>query len=265
MVKSELYRHLIRWQTLVACICMVAMYIQGFEDYRPLFPEQIPYDNNFVSAFLHAQGAGGWSVVPAFFALLVPLISGDSLAQDRRTRYTEYIRMRVSAKQYILYKIMAAAISSGIFIVFTAMLAFLYSLFTYESPSDLSQVESYPPTFAFDLFVDHPYLYMMMTTLNMAVMAMVVSTAALLSSIFIRNAYVVLTIPFIIFLLLQVAFNSIGTSVARYSPVELTAAYISNNFTYHLFEIISISLCILGFISIVTYLVFIFRNKKGLI
>ncbi|WP_025027835.1 hypothetical protein [Caldalkalibacillus mannanilyticus] len=189
MLKTEVYRNLVRWQLVLASIFLFGLYLHGIEDYRQNLTDIYLYDNNYYSAFLAGQGAGGWSILPILIPLVVALVAGDSLAWDRKTRFIEYINVRIDKHYYFLYKVVSSAITSIIFVGLISFIVFVYCYFTFQSPLDLTLTELSKPTYALELFESHSLLYVIVITINLCLIAMVISAISLLVSIFVKNIY----------------------------------------------------------------------------
>lgn len=235
VIKSEIRRTYFRWQTLLAFFLLLAFFIQGYEAFRPNGIELSPEWQNFFLAFLYAQGKGPRAMLAIVLPLVVALTAGDSLAWDRKTGFNHLTLMRSTYKNYILGKIIGASITSFVFVFISEWVAFLYGFFSFPKPEIMQYISGISPDYAAQLFLDSPYTYILLIIFNTSLLAMVISLVSVFVSVKVKNIFVVTAIPFLLFILLQFAFNIL--SFDRYAPIDLVGTYMLSNFKYPVFEI----------------------------
>lgn len=247
----------------IAFILMSALFIQGFEAFRP--GPYVPLSmerNNFYVAFLYAQGMGANALLAGVFPLVIALASGDSLVWDKKSGYEQHQLMRISYNRYILGKLFGASIISFGFVFVSELLAFTYGMIMFPGVVTLKKILGITPDYAADLFINHPFLYVLLIILNTALFGMVISLLSMLISTFVKNVYVVIAVPWLLFFVLQFVFYAINLS--KFAPLDLVGMYMSSSFQqYSTLEIplTRISLWLILFIS--TYLAYIRKFKVG--
>lgn len=261
IIKTEIRRNFLRWQTLLAFILMLAFFIQGFEAFRPNGIELSPERQNFFLAFLYAQGKGPRAMLAIVLPLVVALIAGDSLAWDRKTGFNHFTLMRSTYKKYILGKIIGASITSFIFVFVSEWIAFLYGIFSFPKPETMQYILGVSPDYAAQLFLDSPFVYILLIIFNTSLLAMVISLVAVLISVKVKNIFVVIATPFLLFILLQFAFNIL--SFDRYAPMDLIGIYMLSNFKYQIFEIPAIWIVLWLVLAFGIYSSFTNKYKRG--
>ncbi|SFX50912.1 hypothetical protein SAMN04487866_1104 [Thermoactinomyces sp. DSM 45891] len=262
ILNVEFKRAILRWQTWIAFVLFVGCIIVGVEIFRP--GELVPFDPNVhnpFNAFLYAVGNGARPILPLAFALIVPLVAGDTLVWDRRTSFYQMSLLRVSYKKYILGKILASSIITAVFALCAQIVGFLYCITTFPVPAALSIEQGITPTYAQELFIHHPFLYMFLIIAHITLFSMVVVMISVLISNVTKNIYVVLCFPWLLFCFLQVVFYMYD--VERYAPVDLVGSYVIG-IDYSIWEISVLFTSIWAVLVLTVYGIFFARYKGRL-
>lgn len=250
-IKVEIGRQFVRWQTLLALILMFALFIQGFEAFRPNGIALSSDKHNYFLAFLYAQGKGPRAMLPIIVALVVSLVAGDSLALDRKTGYVQFSLLRITYPKYILGKIISASIISFVFVFIAEAVAFIYGVLTFPAPAVMEYNRGIYPEYASQLFIDHPYLYVLLIIFNTSLMAMVIALLSVFVSTKVKNVLVVIAVPFTLSILLQFAFNALNLN--RYAPLDLVGTYMLSYYKYQTLEIPGIHITLWMILCFITY------------
>ncbi|MBN6187624.1 hypothetical protein JQN58_11910 [Aneurinibacillus sp. BA2021] len=263
-LKTEIKRAFSRWQILVAFFLLVLLFIQGIETFRPEthLPGALAF-NNFYVAFLYAQGMGASAILPGVLPLIIALAAGDSMAWDRRSGYQQFILMRISRGKYIIGKLLSASLISVIFIFVSEIFMLIYTFASFPNSEHMQHVNGITPKYASNLFIEDPFLYILLIILNTSLLAMVVSAMSVMCSIFSKNIYAVIVIPWIFFFLLQFIFYNIN--LAKFAPIDLVGLYMNSIFQYSIIEIPFIWITLWLLLCCITYLVFIRSYKARLL
>lgn len=235
IIKTEVSRNFLRWQTLLAFILMLTFFYQGFEAFRPNGLELSSDKHNFFLAFLYAQGKGPRAMLAMVLPLVVALTAGDSLAWDQKTGYKHLTLMRTTYKNYILGKIISASITSFIFVFISEWIAFFYGTTIFPKAETMQYILGVSPDYATQLFIYNPYIYILLIIFNTSLLAMVISLLSLMVSVKVKNIFIVVATPFLFFIILQFIFNTL--SMNRYAPFDLVGIYMLSNYKYQIYEI----------------------------
>jgi hypothetical protein len=261
ITKMEIRRAFFRRQALVAFLIMSAFFIQGFEAYRPGPLVPVTANHNFYFAFLYAHGNGASGLLPLVFALIVSLAAGNSLAWDKKSGFIQYVLMRTSYKTYIVGKMVSASVVSFVFVFISELFCFVLAAIQFPNISDINKIHSsFIPKYAGSLFIDHPFLYILLIIFNSALSAVFISMVSVFVSTTVKNIYIVVATPWLLFIVLHFVLYSIN--LTRYAPLDLVGAYILNHFSYRTLEIPFIWIVLSIVFYTLTYFFFA-RNFKA--
>ena len=250
-IKVEIGRQLLRWQTLLAFMLMMALFIQGFEAFRPNGIVLSPDKHNYFLAFLYAQGKGPRAMLPILLSLIISLTAGDSLALDRKTGFTQFSLLRITYPKYIMGKIISSSIISFFFVFMTEIAAFIYGVLTFPGTVVMQYNQGIYPDYASQLFIDHPYMYILLIISNASLMAMVVALLSVLVSTKSKNVFIVIASPFLLSILLQFTLNALDLN--RYAPLDLIGTYMLSYYKYQTLEIPGIHIALWVILCLITY------------
>jgi hypothetical protein len=236
-------------------LILLGFYIQGIETYFD------PNHPNSFDAFLYAHGEGAGALLPGIFPLVISLFAGSSLAWDRRTGFETYLFTRTNYRIYLASKLISTAISSFVFVLLTDLIAFLYSCFRYSTFSYTPITEN-APGYVSSLYMNSPFGYVFLIMLNGALAAIAIAFISVVISIFVKNIYIVLALPWLLFLFLQFALYVIKQ--IHYAPLDLLGLYMLRK-NYSLLEIPSVWCSVSILLLLVSFLVYSikYRNRGG--
>lgn len=217
--------------------------------------------------FISVQG-GGSGFLFLLLPLTVALTTGDFFIGERLSSILSYSLIRAgSIKSYIRNRIISLGITSFLFTFFLQLLLLLSLsvLFPVSKPS-LDQGIVY---YAVDLFINNPLIYSFIIIINSALMAFFFSCISILISIYSKNLYSAIMLPYIIFIgvsellmTFPLFLQTNGALFYNIAPLNMAGDYITNSFplvTVPLYWMILIIICIK-----ITIIVFKnrFKNEK---
>lgn len=277
MLASEARRLRSRWQTILAFLLIVGFMIQGYIDY---------YTNSYNSiqhsaymAYLSALGYGGAAYWVGILPLASCLITGDSLAWDRRSGIVRFWLIRVSRRQYIAQKILATSLFTALLFFVGFLVAFLIAIVWFpvtlppwhmvNGVATLSYVvpegDVYPfPTFFHNLFFAHPLVYALVVTLVVILSAVAWANLSLLLSIWTTNLYLVLGIPWLTYILLTFILAG-PLLMPKYAPLVLSGPFVSESAGELGMGIPFIWLALIAGLAAVSSILFIYRKGRDIL
>lgn len=260
IIKTEIQRHLSRRQIIIAFILMIVFLAQGFGTHHLRHQANVSIDSmNSYLAFLDAAGKGPKALLCGIFPLAIALAAGDSLAWDIRSGFELPILMRTTYKKYILGKVLSASIVSFSFVFITELFAFVVALFMFPYANKIVYVPGISPDYATELFVNHPFFYVLLIICNTALFSIVVTSVSILLSTVVKNIYIVVAVPWLLFFALQFLFYGLGMN--RYAPLDLVGLYMNSGNHYGTLEIPSMWIILWVMISFVIYITYINKFK----
>lgn len=193
------------------------------------------------------------------FILIIPLLCtlayGDSYAEDVNSRFLNSLITRVSKGKYLTTRYIVNFIMAGVTIAVPLLINFIIAMLsTPNIEPDIIYGNSpmLSDSFLIGLYFAHPIIYSLMLIVIDFFWAGAFASIALGVSIFVKNKFLVLIIPFILnFFIPSIlqAFNLYG-----YQPMELTYVVCLGNPIGISFEFI--------FVVIATFSLFYFGGKK---
>lgn len=170
-----------------------------------------------------------WEVGMEFLVFLFPLIAvlpvGWLMYYERKNHFLIYTLPRVSKRKYLFAKwlVLAGSAALTMFIVmFAGVLAALYlkpdivPVLTMTDPVTeelISRVLTYE--FLGELFAYHPVVYGLLLSLWRGLLAGLIATLAFILSLYLENIFVILTGPFIYYILENFVLSVLGTPQYR--------------------------------------------------
>ncbi|MEW6772190.1 MAG: hypothetical protein AB1330_12530 [Bacillota bacterium] len=228
-------------------------------------------------AYLSAIGSG----LSAYFVGILPLaaclVAGDSMAWDRKTGFIRFVLTRSSRRTYILGKITAVTLLTGIVIFSGLLISFLIASIwfplalppwhmvgetaTFTNPA-APPAHVFPfPNFLHDLLFSHPFVYILVVGGVVTLSAIVWANLAMLISLWTTKIYLVLAGPWLAYIGGTFIFGVLGlimdSPLVSYAPLVLSGAFIGHGKEMTRVEIPFIWI---GFTTIVTYTAFMRRK-----
>ncbi|SDL90286.1 hypothetical protein [Sediminibacillus halophilus] len=171
------------------------------EDYYYTYPRSA-----FISWF-YLEGAGLYYI----YALLVPLLASiafaDSHAEDANTGFIKNILTKVEKKKYFLVRYVFNFVIGGVVAVFPLILNFLLEMAAYPLIENnyyfgmnLVQDGNLLP----GLFYERPFAYVLVVVLLIFLLGGMLASLGLAFSLLVKNRYIVLILPLLVFMALDV-------------------------------------------------------------
>lgn len=187
--------------------------------------------------------------------VLVAISYSDSYLEDLNSGFLKSILTRCSKKKYYISKFLSNFIISGITISIPLLINFLLTITTQISgpPYKLITLTALNGNLNMDMYLSHPFLYVLMWIGIYFLFAGAISSIALAFSVVTRNKFIVLITPFIVVQVIDILFkvmNLRGFSVLK--------------FLYLYFDINPWSMVLTFVVMIsVTFMAFYFGGKKN--
>lgn len=153
------------------------------------------------------------------YSFLVPLISvwpfADTYALECNSGYLTFVRIRTDHSRYVKSKMLINAIIGG---VATCIPSFIYTIFTLSIyPETIDPSNQIGGAFS-RLLPEHFELYAFLYVLLHFVFGVVYATFGFALSLYLRQRYLILTIPFLFYHLFNVVFSQIEVLTAWKPP-----------------------------------------------
>lgn len=274
--ESRRLRH--RWQTALAFLLIVGFMVQGYIAYQ---------NNGYLSnqfsayiAYLYALGAGGSAFWIGILPLAACLIAGDSLAWDRKTGAVRFLLVRVPRRRYIVQKILATSLFTGLLFFAGLLVSFLIAIVWFpmtlppwhvvNGVPTLSHIvpngEVYPfPTFFHNLFFEHPLVHALLVTLVVILSAVAWANLSLLLSLWTTNIYLVLGIPWLTYIVVMFIMAIPLVGLPHISPLALSGPFIAMRSGPLGLWIPFIWLVIIVGLAAATYTIFVLRKGRDIL
>lgn len=244
LVRAETHRLFKRWQLLAAFLLIVGFIIQGLLDYRAGRYFSGEHYSAYI-ALLVALGSGPSSFWVGVLPLAACLIAGDSLAWDRRSGVIRFVLTRVSRREFIKQKIIAVSILTGLVTLAALFVSLLIAAawFPLELPPwrvvngvpTLVPYAGLPedyinlfPRFLHSLFFTHPFVFLLLVMCTVTLSCITWANVAVLLSLWTTNIYVVLTGPWLLYVLATFIFSLPLVNRPNYSPLVLSGSFVKN-------------------------------------
>lgn len=212
MLIETFYRVFWNMFFLLAVVVGLCLVIFGLADYTSPFDIFLirELDPWYKAVEFNTYDATLW-VMSQPYSIFAPLLAvlpfAASFAEDTQTSYVSHILVRTSLKKYFATKVLANMIAGGLALTIPVMFAFLFSfVFYYHGlpvrPQDIRI--SYTPGGPFDtLYRSAPLLYVLTLFLRAFVFGAAYASIGLLVSLFVKNRFVVLATPLVLYFLAE--------------------------------------------------------------
>ncbi len=234
LLRVEWKRAMTRWQTWIAFAILLGFCFQGlYAYYRSYFLwDHGPLTNawalihpgyyNAYLAFINIF-SGPTDFIVVILPLLVAVAASDSLAWDRKTGFVQYVVNRSTMRRYIVAKIVSASMVGAAMVLGASLIAGIAArVFFPVSPTHPAIIGITPMLMA-SLYAGHPLLYCFMAAGIAALSGMAWALLGVLLSTLVKNVYLVIAGPWLLFLL-----SSFPALVfaPNYAPLSLIGPYI---------------------------------------
>lgn len=209
---------------LVSCLTgLISYYDTAFWSYGAGLSKEISAYNAWLDCL---------SIGTSAYRLILPLIIVpfmDSYYLERKSGYQNYLLSRTSRKKYFFSKWFIGILSATmiVFIVLATTFAICAVLFPLNPP--LPEMSHVDRNFGLDFYLENPMSYILLLILSNTFFAVIYYTVGFSLSNSIRNRYVLLLTPFIVFIiqllvwqLFRLTYASPLIFIAFYEVKELT-------------------------------------------
>lgn len=271
MLKEDIKRFLFSKNAVIAFIMYFAISILNIYFVRSELPLSNPsyMQPCAFDYFVMIQG-GGSGFLFVLLPLIVTLSTGDLFIKERTTSILSYSLTRVSEKKYIVNKITSIGIGSFLFLLFTELILLFVIMVIFPTGNLVSPNENV--YYAVGLFINHPVLYCLLIVINSSLMAVFFSIFSIMISIYIKNIYASLILPYVAFIGISqilMAFPMIlgekGIMIYNLTPLVMTGDYITNSFEWFIVPAYWIVLIFIIFIITKSCFISQFKNEKILL
>ena len=159
------------------------------------------------------------------FSFVASLIYADSYAEDFNSGLIKNILTKVEKRQYLLVRFFVNFIIGGSAVVFPLIINFLANMTAfplihnnYYFGMDVVIMSDFLP----NLFYHHPIFYIFIRVVILFFLGGTLATLSLALSTAIKNRYVVLIFPFLVFIGLDIVLSTIG------NPFSISEIYLWN-------------------------------------
>ena len=239
LLRVEWKRVLMRWQTWAAFAVLLGFFFQGlYAFYRSHVYWAYghwtnagvlsqPGHYNAYLAFLNIFN-GPTDFIVGILPLLVAVAAGDSLAWDRKSGFVEYVVNRSSLRRYILAKIGSASLVSAGLILGAALISAMAAA-VFCPVSSHPVITGVTPMLLAEFYALHPFLYCLMVAGIAALAGMAWTVVGVLLSTLIKNIYLVVAGPWLLFL--ATSFPLL-VFAPHYAPLVLIGPWINTQIGY---------------------------------
>lgn len=209
---------------ILSCLLgLISYYDTAFWSYDAGLPEEISAYNAWLDCL---------SVGSSVYRLILPLIIVpflDSYYLERRSGYQNYLLTRASRKQYFFSKWFVGILSAAmiVLVVLAVTFAICAALFPLNPP--LPEMSHVDRNFGFAFYLKKPMSYIVLLILSNMYFAVIYYTVGFSLSNLIRNRYLLLLSPFIIYIVQLLVWQLFRLPYA--SPLIFIAFYEVNNLT----------------------------------
>lgn len=235
LIRSEINRALHRkWFYVFVALGVffaIAGYIQVYIT-QLSFPSA-PHQFNAWYVFLQVFGTN----INSFWGGVIPLLAvipcGDSLINDLSTGFEMPLMLRVGIYNYFKLKFIANSIivfMGTVFFLFISLIIALIWRYDVQMPTIVSKVDligaskslhhlgsfsgvyktSYEPGTLIGLFWHSPFVYVLLVILMNALVFTSVSSIALTATLWLKNRYLVMALPFTVYMVVNVVLQYLG-------------------------------------------------------
>lgn len=255
LLKDDIRRVVLKkstWFALLFFILVAGVNIRFIYSELPIAnPNYDPF--SAFEYFVSIQGGGS-----GFLFLLLPLVvtltTGDFFIRERLSSILSYSLMRTdNVKVYIRNRIISLGITSFLFTFFIQLVLLLGLLLLF--PVTTPNLDQGMVSYAENLFINNPLIYSLIIIFNSALMAFFFSCFSVLISLYSKNIYTAIMLPYVIFIgaseilmTLPLFLNEIGIWFYNIAPLNMAGDYITNSFhllTVPLYWIVLIVVCIM--------------------
>ncbi|MFE5430748.1 hypothetical protein [Peribacillus simplex] len=161
-------------------------------------------------AWLYALGISPSSLLKLILVILISIPFSDSYIYDKKSGYINFIRTRCSFNKYIYSKIIANGIAGGTAVLLIFFILLIISGFIYPFNIPNTELNYVPYGFFEDIYMNSPFMYVVIILLLGSFFGIVFATLGLSSSIYFYNRFAVTAYPFVFYVILVVLAQIFG-------------------------------------------------------
>lgn len=202
---------------LIILLCLI---IGAIESY--LFPDP---NNNAFNLLITGYSGGTASVLSIIFPVLVSIPFASSYVTDMQTGYLKYVFTKMETWKYIVIRLLVNGLVGGFVLSFSLLIAFI--VFVLLKGTHSTTVNSQLLVFA-NIFVNYPFVYILLMILNAFLCGLVFSTFALGFSSLLKNKYLSILFPFLFYIFsgtVLIKFNHLLHGAITYSLTFVNSSY----------------------------------------
>lgn len=219
MLREELYRAIHNRSFLLALVLGIVALWYGFISSNPWPPPKYlllgehPLENNAYDTWLFAF-SGPWGLIAPLIAVL-PF--ADSLVVDRTQGYLRHVLVRNSHRRYLLAKFLANLLAGGLAIALPMLLLFVFTSLQYpRGLPPLDHARTFVSGPLAHIYRIAPDLYVLFRVGLGFLFGAIYATLGLAISFLVKNRYLVLATPFLLYTIANFALAVLG--LARWTP-----------------------------------------------
>ncbi|WP_077324725.1 hypothetical protein [Virgibacillus siamensis] len=176
------------------------------DDYYILYPR-----NPFISWMFF--GAATYNIYVLIFPLLAALPYSDAYAQDYNSGLVKSILTKVNKRKYLNIRFIVNFIVGGVVAIFPPVVNFLLQMTAFpviENSMYYGMNSVGTQSFMPELFYHQPFLYILVRVIMLFLLGGLLASLGLALSTAVKNRYIILVFPFLVFMGLDVLFVSTG-------------------------------------------------------
>lgn len=144
-----------------------------------------------------------WDMSGQIFCYIYPLFAVMPICwllyYERKNHFLAYTQTRVSKKKYLLSKYLTASVGGGFIIFIMSLVSLIICLYIIpDISSSLNPVENViASTFQGEYYISHPFFYGLILSFWRFVIGCVIATFGFTLSLYIKNLFIIFTLPFV--------------------------------------------------------------------
>ena len=164
----------------------------------------VGYD--MVDAMLFSLGGNPTAVLAVFWTMLGSIPWAVSYLEEQKSGYIEYLQLKSGRNQYLVSKYFTSLLAAFSIILLPELL--LLSSFVILKGTEVGLDSSMDVSYLRDTALSHPIFYCLLLMLATAMATMAYTGISLASSVWIKNKFIVVVLPFIIYIVSTLAMHS---------------------------------------------------------
>ncbi|MEL5898788.1 hypothetical protein AAGC94_12035 [Clostridium sporogenes] len=256
-IKNEFKRAFFSKGALICFGISLIIFLLGFSELARFGIYGFTNVYDFIDIFLYCRDVGKFSILVLIAPLLAAIVYSNSYLSDKNSGYLKFIYLRIDKKKYILTRLIANAVVSGLMIVLASLvmliiLAIIYGI-NIKGASPSLNIEG-PLSY---VYYNNKWLYCIIILMLSFSFYAIFSTLALGASTIINNKYFSFLAPFFYYIISGTLFI-----IFKLYPLNATCLFKLKAFSIQ--WIISYQIILLTIGSLLFYFGVLYRNEKDL-